>query len=232
MNSLLKYFSSSIGKKQIVAVTGLILVLFLMGHLAGNFFIYGGPESFNSYAEHLANLRPALLVVEYSLGVFFLVHMLFTACIVVENVKSRAGQYAVKSSKGKKSLATRLMPYTGTILLIFVVTHLFDFTFSNHEGIRSVLSDGQSYGLYGVVFNSFKDPVHGLFYIVAMFCLSLHLSHGIESVFQTNGCSHPKYTPMIKAISHGFALFMALAYSSIPVFVFFADASVYLGKLH
>ena len=226
------YFRSSIGKKQIVAVTGLMLILFLIGHLAGNLLIYLGPEVFNSYSKHLTDLRPGLYLVEYGLLVIFVIHMWVTTLVVLENIQARQGlaRYAVDKAVGKRSWATRLMPYTGTYILFFVIWHLLDFTFSSHEGARSFVliknySDFatsyhfKSLGLYGVVWNSFADPVHSLLYIIAMMCIGLHLSHGVESFIQTFGFNHPKYTPMIKKISEWFGLFIALGYSSIPVYV-------------
>ena len=177
MSSFLKCFTSSIGKKQIVAATGLCLILFIIGHLAGNLFFYSGPEAFNKYAEKLAHLRPGLLLVEAGLVVIFFVHMWLTVVLAIENHLARPVGYAVHKSAGKRSLATRLMPVTGTIIIAFVIWHLLDFTFSDHHGLLSVLDDGHSHGLYGVVYNAFSNPIHSTLYIIAMAALGFHLSH-------------------------------------------------------
>ena len=223
MNISANYWNSSIGRKQIVAVTGLMMILFLIGHLAGNFLIYLGPETFNSYSKHLTDLRPGLYVIEYGLLVVFLIHMWVTALLVWENIQARQGltRYAVSRSVGERSWATRLMPYTGTYILAFVVWHLIDFTFADHSGACSMVH-GISLGLYGVVWNSFTDPTHSVLYIIAMMCLGLHLSHGVESFVQTFGFNHPRYTPLMKRLSAWFALFVAFGYSSIPIFVLYA----------
>ena len=214
-----EYVRSSIGKKQVVAATGLILILFLVGHLAGNLFIYAGPEAFNNYAKKLAHLRPGLLIVEFGLAAIFFIHMWFTALIVLENRAARPVPYAVSQSVGKRALATRLMPYTGFIIITFVVWHLIDFTFSDHHGVASILADGKSYGLYGTVYNAFANPLHSLLYIIAMMAIGFHLSHGVQSFAQTFGFSHPKYMPMIKKISNGFGIFIATAFSLIPIYI-------------
>ncbi len=219
MNNLQQYFNSSIGKKQIVAATGLLLILFVIGHLAGNLFMYGGPQAFNGYANFLNHLRPTLYVIEFALLIIFVVHMYVTALLVLENVQARGKGYAVYKPVGKRSWATRLMPYTGTVVLAFVIWHLLDFTFADHNGPRSFMPDGSQMGLYGVVYNSFSNPFHSFLYIVAMMAVGLHLAHGIQSFFQTFGFNHPRYTPMISEISNALATLITLAFSSIPVYV-------------
>jgi succinate dehydrogenase / fumarate reductase cytochrome b subunit len=217
---------SSIAKKQIVAVTGLMLILFLIGHLAGNLYMYAGPEAFNAYAKKLASLRPGLLVVEIGLLAVFIIHLSVTALLVLENIKARGEiRYQVQKSRGNRSLATRLMPFTGTIILLFVGWHLLDFTFCDHHGPRSVLSDGKSYGLYGVVYNAFLDPIHSGLYILAMICIGFHLSHGVQSFLQTMGFHHPCYTPIVKKISTGTGILIALGYSSIPIYIMIKQAA-------
>lgn len=219
MSSFIQCLRSSIGKKQIVAATGLFLVLFVIGHLLGNLFIYLGPEAFNNYAKKLANLRPGLYAVEAGLLVIFFIHMWLTAVIVIQNRLARPIHYSVCKSVGDRSLATRLMPFTGTIIIAFVIWHLLDFTFSDHHGPLSVLADGQSYGLYGVVYNAFSDPIHSALYIIAMIALGFHLSHGIQSFIQTFGLGHPDHLPAVQKLSNGLGAFIAAVFSSIPVYV-------------
>ncbi len=210
---------SSVGKKQVVAVTGLLLTVFIVGHLAGNLFIYLGPEAFNGYAQKLAALRPGLYLVETVLLLIFLIHLYWTALLVWENRQARPVAYRQWQMIGEHSIASRLMPWTGTVIIVFVVWHLRDFTFADPHGPRSILSDGQSYGLYGVVYNAFADPWHSALYILAMAALGFHLSHGIQSFAQTLGFYHPRYTPLIRQMSNGLGLLIALAYSSIPAAV-------------
>lgn len=217
---------SSIGKKQVVATTGLLLIIFLIGHLAGNLFIYAGPETFNNYAKKLAGLRPFLYLIEIPLAAVFLIHIYITLLLVLENFRARDKRYAVSRAVGQRSLATRLMPYTGTIVFLFVIWHLLDFTFSDHHGPRAIMPDGRDLGLYGVVYNSFTSPWHSFGYIVAMMAIGFHLAHGIQSFFQTFGVNHPVYTVMIQNTSNALGILMAVAYSSIPVYVLFMEYSL------
>jgi len=221
MNKLCAYYQSSIGKKQIVAVTGLLLIGFLLGHLAGNLLIYLGAETFNNYAKKLVNLRPGLYLVEAGLFFIFVVHLYLTALLVLENIRARDVAYVVKKSTEQRSLATRLMPYSGTIILAFVVWHLLDFTFIDKHGPRSVLADGQDYGLYGIVYNAFTDPVHSILYIIAMFAIGLHLSHGLQSFAQTFGFRNTSNDQCIQKTSNIVAYGIALGYSTIPVYVMY-----------
>jgi succinate dehydrogenase / fumarate reductase cytochrome b subunit len=210
-------FKSSIEKKQIVAATGLVLIGFAAGHLAGNLFIYLGPEAFNGYAKKLSGLRPGLYLVEAFLSLLFIIHLWFTSLLAAENSKARPVRYHMAKDAGDRSLAARLMPLTGTIIILFIIWHLKDFTFSDQHGARSILADGKSYGLYGVVYNSFLDPIHCVLYILAMAALGFHLTHGIQSFVQTFGFDHPRYTPVVRKISRGLGLLISLAYSSIPI---------------
>ena len=229
---LTKFYASSIGKKQIVAVTGLCLILYVVAHLAGNLLIYIGPDMFNGYAKFLASLRPGLYIVEALLFVIFIAHFYVTGVLVMENRKARGGpSYTDYRNVGNRSVATQLMPYTGTILLIFVMWHIYDFTLIDHEGPRSILRDGLSHGLYGVVYNAFCDPLHGAFYIVAMASLGLHLSHGIKSMFQTFGVEteQPRGSS-IGTISNLIGIIIAVSYSTIPIYVFLNNSKFYHVK--
>jgi succinate dehydrogenase / fumarate reductase cytochrome b subunit len=220
--SLLK---SSIAKKQIVALTGLLLILYLIMHLAGNLLIYLGPATFNGYAETLAGLRPWLYVIEVGLLLIFVIHVYVTVLLVLENIQAAGGvmRYKVANSKGDRSWATRLRVYTGLFIFAFVIWHLIDFTFSDRTGARSIIGH-KSLGLYGVVYNSFLNPVHSLLYIVAMACVGFHLAHGVQSCVQTFGYNHPKYSPMIKNAGNWMGFLTAVGFSSIPIYVLLSGA--------
>ncbi len=220
MNNYPFFLNSSIGRKQLVALTGLALIVYVIVHLAGNLFIYAGPTLYNTYAKKLADLRPGLYLIEIGLLFVFLVHMYVTALLVLENIRARGHQpYAAFHSVGERSLATRLMPYTGTFILLFVIWHLLDFTFIDHHGPRSVLPDGQSYGLYGVVYNAFRDPIHSSLYILAMICVGAHLYHGIESFMQTFGFNSLHYASKVRFFSQFISVAITLGYCSIPLYV-------------
>jgi succinate dehydrogenase / fumarate reductase, cytochrome b subunit len=212
---------SSIGKKQVVAVTGVMLIMYLVLHLAGNLLIYLGPSTFNHYAKTLAGLRPWLYVIEVALFLVFITHIYVTVLLVLENIRAAGGRltrYHAAGSKGERSWATRMRTYTGLFILVFVVWHVFDFTLIDHDGARSIIG-GKSYGLYGVVYNSFLNPVHSILYIIAMLCIGFHLAHGVQSCVQTFGYNHPKYSPLIKKTGNWFGFLIAVGFSSIPLYV-------------
>ena len=212
------YLKSSIGRKQIVAVTGLLLIGYLIIHLAGNFLLYFGPELFNKYAETLGSLRPGLTFIEIGLLLVFISHIYVTSTLVLENIRARSTDYTVKRNQGERSWATRLMPFTGTFLLAFVIWHIYDFSLVDKHGVRSFMY-GKSYGLYGIVYNSFVNPMHSTMYIIAMFCLGFHLWHGVESFMQTFGWNDAKRMYTVRTISQWFAAAMTLGFSSIPVYI-------------
>lgn len=218
---------TSIGKKQVVATTGLLLIIFVIGHLAGNLLIFLGPDVFNAYAKKLASLRPGLYLIEIALTAVFLIHIWVTALLVLQNIKARPVLYEKYADQGNRSLATRLMPYTGTLLFAFIIWHLMDFTFIDKHGPRSVLPDGVSYGLYGVVLNSFSNSFNSAFYITAMASLGFHLAHGVGSFMQTFGFNHPKFTPLINRISVFLGVLVAVGFSSIPLFALYKIQTYY-----
>ncbi len=214
------FLYSSIAKKQTVAVTGLLLVLFIIAHLTGNLFIYAGPQVFNSYAHRLHAFGALLWLARSALLIIFMVHITFICLLVIENFKARGGykRYAVDRTVGERSLAERIMPWTGLYIFIFVIYHILDFACANPQGPRSFIH-AKSYGIYGVVFNSFSHPVYGLLYIMFLSFLGLHLCHGVQSLVQTGGF-RPKWAPVIKTSSDYFALLMVVGFSSIPIYVY------------
>ena len=138
-------WNSSITKKQIVAVTGLALVLFIIAHLAGNLFIYGGPDAFNGYAKKLKSFGPVLWMMRGGILVIFLTHVSVTYLLVLENIKAR-GPRRYQVDVPSISWAQRLMPYSGAYLFFYVIWHLLDFTLIDQHGPLSFMN-GYSYGL-------------------------------------------------------------------------------------
>ncbi len=214
------FLNSSIAKKQTVAITGFLLILFIITHLGGNLFIYAGPDVFNSYAHKLHSLGPLLLIPRALLLIIFLIHIFVIHILVIQNIKARGGfkRYAIDQAVGQRTLAERIIFWSGLYILVFVIFHILDFAMADQHGPRTFIH-GTSYGLYGLVFNSFRDPVHGILYIVAVCFLGMHLSHGVQSFIQTCGF-RPKWEPFIKKCSNYFALIMVVGYSSIPVYVY------------
>ncbi|MDA1354090.1 MAG: succinate dehydrogenase cytochrome b subunit [bacterium] len=217
----------SIRKKQIIAVTGVMLFGFLLAHLSGNFLIFKGPEALNAYAQFLHDLGPVLWGMRIGLIAAFVLHMFFTALVVVENVKARKARYAVTKDQGEhRTLLVRLMPYTGVTIFAYLIFHLLDFTFVEKTGFIN----GVDYGLYGLVVNTLSNPIHGGLYIIAMLAIGVHLAHAMQSVVQTfgfaNKCIRPKLVQASMVIGFG----IALAYCAIPIYLISCAGSGCLVK--
>jgi succinate dehydrogenase / fumarate reductase cytochrome b subunit len=216
------FFESSIIRKQIVAVTGIAMVMFILGHLAGNLLILLGPKAFNDYAAMLASIPEVLWVARIGLAISLVLHVYFTIALTIENRAARGGAYAVSSSKGDTGFARKFMIYTGLLLLFVFFFHLRDFTFGDKEGASSVvagLNGGESLGLFGLVWNSFLFVPRSVIYILFVSSVGLHLSHGVQSLFQTLGINHERWTPLVKKVSVALGLIVAVGFSSIPLFV-------------
>jgi succinate dehydrogenase / fumarate reductase cytochrome b subunit len=192
-----------------------MLVLFLIFHLSMNSLLYFGANLFNFFPVK-AHQNPVFLkLAELGLASVFFIHIGFTISLVIQNRKARGHSYEIEKPKGKRSLATRLMPYSATVLLLFLIFHLFDFTFA-----YNCLVPENPYGLWGVVVEAFKNPLRVLGYVVAMFAVGFHLAHGIQSTFQSFGYYHPKVTPCIQKISTVLGVLIAVGFSIIPIYTF------------
>ena len=206
--------------KQIAAITGFLLILFIITHLGGNLLIYAGPEIFNSYAHKLHSFGPLLLIARALLLIIFLLHIFVIHILVIQNIKARRGRkrHDIDQAVDQRTLAERIMPWSGLYILVFVIFHILDFAAADQHGPRTLIH-GISYGLYGLVFNSFRNPVHGSFYIIAVFLLGMHLSHGVRSIIQSCGF-HPRWEPFIQKCSDYFAVIMIFGFISIPVYIY------------
>lgn len=201
---------SSIGKKLMMAITGFSFCGFLTAHLAGNLTIYGGQAAFNSYAAHLHSLGPLITVAELGLLTFGLVHVITGLTLFLGNLKARPVRYAVNKSAGGRTLGSATMPYTGVILLAFVVLHLMNFHFVDKTDTT----------IFNIVSSAFANPAYVAIYILAMIVAAVHVSHGFWSAFQTVGANHPKYMPLIRTISIAFAVIVGVGFGFLPIYIF------------
>lgn len=209
MRWLFETLNSSIGKKLLMAITGLSFCGFLAAHLAGNLTIYGGGDAFNAYAERLHSLGGLLRVAEFGLLLFAAVHVTTGFLLVYKNFIARPKRYAVDKRAGGRTVGSATMPYTGFILLLFIVFHLMNFHFvdKTHQTI------------YQIVFNAFQQPVYVFIYVAAMIVAALHVSHGLWSAFQTLGANHDKYNPLIRGLSIVFSLIVGFGFGFLPIFI-------------
>jgi succinate dehydrogenase / fumarate reductase cytochrome b subunit len=213
------YLFSSIGRKQLVGLTGLGLSLFVLVHVSGNFLIFSGPEAYNLYSHALTSNHLIYLAEAGLLGLFIL-HLLTATWLSINNWLARPQAYAMSASGDKRTtLTTKTLWYQGVVILIFVVYHLYTFKFGPYyEATYQGLTVRD---LHRLVIEVFHDTFHVVFYSVCLLVLGLHLSHGVSSSLQTLGFNHPKYNCKIKLIGRIFAWFVAFGFLSQPLYVFF-----------
>lgn len=220
---LVGWLFSSIGKKSIVALTGIALVLFVIGHLCGNLTIYFGPDLINAYAMHLRDLGPLLWVIRLALLSIVVLHIFFTMLLWAENQKARPQKYAVFAPMTTTVFA-RTMRLSGLIVLAFIIFHLAHFTLQivdpEYRNLHTMLDGHEVHDVYKMVVMGFSNPVFVLIYVVGLFLLTLHLSHGIASLFQTLGITNKKLRPVLEAGGRTLAWILFVGYTSIPISIF------------
>lgn len=207
-----RFYESTIGKKAVMAVSGLILFGFVLGHLIGNLQIYEGADKLNRYAVFLRSLPAALWGARITLLVMVLLHIWSSLQLAARKWNARPIGYKKKKAT-ESSYASRTMYWSGPIILAFVIYHLLDFTFGT---LNPNFQEGD---VYHNVIASFSVPVVSAFYIIAMILLCMHLYHGVWSMFQTLGFHHPRHSVMLKRAAKVVAILIAAGNISIPVAV-------------
>ena len=200
------------------ALSGLAMVLFIFGHLGGNLLLFAGPDAFNAYAAHLQALGPLLSVVRLAMASALLCHVTLTVWLKLIGLGARSGRYAVTARRARRGLGTRTMIYTGLLILCFVALHVYDFTFADKTGARSLV-DGRSLGLYGVVYNGFADPVRSGLYILAVWAVGLHFGHLLSSLWVTLGLLADRATSGAALTARAAGALVALGFTAIPLYV-------------
>ena len=211
MNWLVNTLKSSIGKKLMMAVTGLCFCSFLIVHLAGNLILYSGRDAFNSYAEKLHSLGSIITMAEFGLLFFAIIHVLIGTTLFYQNLRARPIRYSVNKWAGGRSIGSVTMPYTGFLLLIFVIIHLLNFHFIEKNDTT----------IFQIVTDAFAKPGYIAMYIAAMIVVAIHVSHGFWSAFQTIGANHPKYMPFIRGLSIVFSIALGVGFGFIPIYFSF-----------
>lgn len=203
---------------MIVAVTGVILILFIIGHLLGNLQVYLGPEWMNSYAQHLRDLGVLLWAARIGLLVAVLLHIWFTIQLNIDNKRARPEAYR-KKEHTKATFASRHMVMSGLIILAFVIYHLAHFTWQIADPrFRMLRPDALGrHDVYSMLVLGFQNPIVSAFYIIAMFLLFLHLAHGASSFFQSLGLNSKRLTPRLAFWARVFAWLVFLGFASMPI---------------
>ncbi|MEX0608614.1 MAG: succinate dehydrogenase cytochrome b subunit [Balneolaceae bacterium] len=222
MPSFVKALNSQVGRKVMTAITGLGLFLFLVMHLLGNLTIFGGPESFNFYTMKLEGMGWLLYVAEAGLAFLFIYHTILGISIWWRKKQARPQKYDVYETKGSpshQSVASKSMIYTGIIILVFLVIHLWTFKFGATD---TVMIEGQeARDLRELVIDKFSTPPYTFGYTAVLLLFILHLSHGFWSAFTSLGMKHNTFSLKMQMTAYALAIILMLGFIFIPLYIYF-----------
>jgi succinate dehydrogenase / fumarate reductase cytochrome b subunit len=226
MSWVTKTLKSTLGRKLIMALTGLFLILFLTGHVSGNLLLFKGDggEAFNIYAKFMTT-NPAVKILSYLTYISVIGHIIYSILLSQHNKSARPVGYAESKASTNSAWSSRNMGVLGTIILIFLVVHLQGFWYQMHWGdVPTVVYEGETYkNLFEIVTFAFQNELLVAGYVIAMGFLSFHLSHGFASAFQTLGLNHKKYSPAIKAIGQVYCIVVPVLFASMPLYIYFTS---------
>lgn len=213
------YFSSSVGRKQVMGFTGLAWALFVLTHMLGNMLIFVGSDAYNRYSHMLVS-NEFIIIAELGLLVTLALHVIDGVWLTVQNKAARPKKYAMPTNGDKSArFQSKWMIYHGTILLVFIILHLITFKYGT---VYMTTVDGtQMRDLYKLVIEVFQDPWYVAWYVFAMIIVGLHLSHGFYSSWASLGIFHPRLAPMVSKFGYFYAFIVAFGFLSQPVYVYF-----------
>ncbi len=216
--SLCQFWQSSIGKKLIVAATGIVLVGFLLGHLSGNLLMYVGADAFNEYAKFLHTMLhgAGVWIARISLLTCLVLHVAATISLVRANRAAKGKNYE-KQETSVASGSSRIMIWSGLTILAFVIFHILHYTTRSTSDRLKELGDAGD--AYQMVIEGFLSIPVSLFYIIAITLLCSHLSHGVASIFQTLGLRTRGNAALINGFAKGYTALIWVGFVSIPVAV-------------
>jgi len=232
MQWIIKYLTSSIGKKQIMGVCGACIALFVLGHMAGNLQLINMDQeaaqaNYNAYTQFLTGAKPFIYIIELGLIAIFAIHIGLAIKLKLENKAARGNEgYEVNARKGSKSFATFTMIWSGLFIVGFLIQHLSTLKFGAHYLYQNADVAGGAVvrDMWLTTIDMFANPIWTVFYLVALFCVGMHLFHAISSAFQTLGLAHQKWTPIIDVIGIIYSVVVALGFAAEAAF------SCYIGN--
>jgi len=217
-------FGSTIGRKLLMSLTGLFLIIFLTVHLLGNIAIFNddGGLAFNAYAVFMGH-NPLIKIVSYALYISILLHAIIALWLWIINKIARPVGYAVSNANENSTWASRSMLLLGSLVFIYIVIHLKDFWWHYKMGgdYDFSMDTNGNRNLYGLVILQFQSLITLIIYLVGLIALAIHLWHGFESAFQTLGLQHQRYTPAIKLIGKLFSIIVPSGFAAMPIYVYF-----------
>ena len=224
MSWFTKTFSSTIGRKIVMSLTGLFLCSFLVVHLIGNLQLFNddGGKAFNIYSQFMGH-NMVIRALEIVLLLGFVFHIWDAVALTRRNKSARSVKYAVNRLEENSNWSSRNMGLLGTVILVFLLIHLYSFFLPTKTGaLDQVVIDGEMVDdLYSHVVLAFQNPLYVLLYVISMIALAYHLIHGFQSAFQTLGLNHKKYSPAIRSFGYIFSILVCLGFASMPVYFFF-----------
>ncbi len=218
-------FSSSIGRKFVMGLTGLFLITFISLHLLINLFSISSAELFNK-ASHFMATNPIIQIMQYVLALGFIIHIFMGITLSNQNNKARLIAYAMNKPGENSKFSARSMIYTGILVLLFLVLHIKDFfielKFGNIEDVTYINNGVTTIyeNAYGELVEIFSNPLYVGIYVIAFILLGIHLNHGFQSAFQSLGVNNKKCTPILKGLSVLFCFVVAIGFSAIALFHF------------
>ena len=219
---MISYFNTTIFRKTLAGLSGLFLVLFLLGHLLGNLqlFIPGedGQKQFNEYALFMTT-NPAVKILSVLTYSSIILHTILTLFLVFQSSNARDVKYLQSSGNANSTWGSKNMAVLGTLILIFILIHMKSFWYEMHFGVIGLDPWGNK-DLHTVTVTAFNELWYVLFYVLSMVVLAIHLKHGVESVFQTLGIKTRRYVSLIHKAAYGFALIVPAAFASIPIYLY------------
>lgn len=238
MKSLARLFRSTLGRKYLMAGSGGVLVLFVVGHLVGNLQFFLPPHALNRYGHFLQTNLELLWAVRLTLLALVALHFGTAFLLWAENRAARPVAYASPTTTYGAPLSSRTMLVSGLILAAFLVFHLLHFTV-RLESINGTPIEFHQlrepgtghHDVFAMMVAGFQVWPVALFYGVGVTLLCLHLSHGVAALFQSLGWRNPTYTPLIRKAAHGLAGFLLLGYLSLPTAVLLGRGNEYLNQV-
>lgn len=221
-------FKSSIGRKVVMSLTGLFLILFLVVHLLGNLQLLNddGGKAFNTYTYFMTH-NPIIIFISYFLYLCIILHTIQGIILSIHNRKAKGKNYAIQTHRGNRFFS-KYMIHLGVIILIFILIHMYQFwlqmKLGNVEWVSYPGSDQLYKDLYTPVMEVFQNIGFVIFYILSMIILSFHLLHGFESAFQSIGMHHIKYNSLIRWIGILYSILIPFGFSILPVYIYFIQS--------
>ena len=213
---------SSIVRKFIMALSGLFLIIFLITHLVINSLTLASSKDLFNEAAHFMATNPIIYAMQYVLALGFIIHIGMGIKLTIQNKRARSQEYVYNKMSKNTDISSRSMIVSGGLVIVFLALHLRDYFYQmKFVGLPEGTTD------YDLVVNLFTNPYYTAVYVIAFIVLGIHLNHGFKSAFQSMGANHKKYNPLIKIVSTAYSIVIALGFSTIAIFHFINQSSIF-----